>query len=309
MSSRRISYIIGKYPCSNDSVLTIKSSFVLIQRKAETMWGCDDQAHARSDFYSSQEKFDRFAQTSPQSELIILSPELVKVFHAWTVSNGRFGILPYYGTNFNVTRQTLRSCRGKPTGVNRPELQLVRLIFLTAVAIAFIQVMIKITLSNKTKPILCKGFVISVWLPVETCSWDRQFTYFVWKVTSSLIIYIWFMWYIVVFRCVLKRCTNPCMFPTFWVCIHTGRIPPRRCIYWPDCRFNFWRNNVINGGRNCILYPIFNCINKIAHFPINSFIKTPLQGFHIHSTFINHHVITRSTNGKIWIALRVENQQ
>ena len=34
---------------------------------------------------------------------------------------------------------------------------------------------------------LNKGIVMSVWMPVKTCFWDRQFTYLVWNVVSSLI--------------------------------------------------------------------------------------------------------------------------
>ena len=35
-----------------------------------------------------------------------------------------------------------------------------------------------------------RDIVMSVWLPVKMCSWDRQFTYLVMNVLSSLIIFI-----------------------------------------------------------------------------------------------------------------------
>ena len=35
--------------------------------------------------------------------------------------------------------------------------------------------------------------VMSVWLPVKICSWDRQFTYLVWNIIPSLIIRNWHM--------------------------------------------------------------------------------------------------------------------
>ena len=43
-----------------------------------------------------------------------------------------------------------------------------------------------------------------------------------------------------------------------------------------------------NSGQNCILYPIFNRINNIAHFSVNPFIKTPFQSFHTHCIYINN---------------------
>ena len=48
----------------------------------------------------------------------------------------------------------------------------------------------------------------------------------------------------------------------------------------------------------CILS---STINVIAHFPVNPLIETPFQSFHIHRTFINGYVITRSTNDKILV--------
>ena len=143
--------------------------------------------------------------------------------------------------------------------------------------------------------------VMSVCLPVKMSFRDRQFTYLVWNVVSSLIIYIWYTWCNVVSRCVFKKSINPYMFPTFWVCRHTSRVPSRRCIQWPDCYFYFRSNNVINSGQNCILYPTFNCINNIVHFSVNPFIKTPFQSFNIHCISINNWIITRSTNGKILV--------
>ena len=47
-------------------------------------------------------------------------------------------------------------------------------------------------------------------------------------------------------------------------------------------------NNVINSGQNCILQPVFNCINNFAHFSVNSFIKTTFQSFHIHCISSNN---------------------
>ena len=124
-------------------------------------------------------------------------------------------------------------------------------------------------------------------LVVELPFWDRQLTYLVRNVMFSLIVYNWYMLYIVVSRCAFRRTIYLYLFPTFWVRSHTIRIPSRRCIYWPDCQFNSRSNNVINSSQNCILYPVFNCINNIAHFPVKPFIETPFQGFHLYRTFLN----------------------
>ena len=50
--------------------------------------------------------------------------------------------------------------------------------------------------------------VMNVWLSVKLCSRDRQFTYPVLGVASSLIIYTGYSYCVVVFRCVFKRGTN-----------------------------------------------------------------------------------------------------
>ena len=105
---------------------------------------------------------------------------------------------------------------------------------------------------------------MSVCLPVKMCSWDRQLTYLVRNVISSLIISVWYLLYMVVSRCVFKRGINPYMFRTFRICCYTSRITCGRCIYWPNRQFNFRSNNVINSGQNCILSSIVSTILLIS---------------------------------------------
>ena len=52
-------------------------------------------------------------------------------------------------------------------------------------------------------------------IPVNICSWDRQFIYFVRNVPSSLIVQIPFKKCILSFRLVFERNSDPCMFPKF----------------------------------------------------------------------------------------------
>ena len=72
--------------------------------------------------------------------------------------------------------------------------------------------------------------VMNVWFSVKLCSRDRQFTYPVLGVASSLIIYICYTYCVVVFRCVFKRGIDSRMLPTFWVCRNTSHVPSGGCI-------------------------------------------------------------------------------
>ena len=51
----------------------------------------------------------------------------------------------------------------------------------------------KVNMENAMEHFSDVGTVMSVCLPVKMCFRDRQFTYLVWNVVSSLIIYIWYV--------------------------------------------------------------------------------------------------------------------
>ena len=103
---------------------------------------------------------------------------------------------------------------------------------------------------------------MSVSLPVEMCSWEREFTYLVRDVPSSLVVSIWFMKCVDFSGYVFKRGSHPYMFSTIWIYGNNSSIPSRRRIYLFDCYFNPWGDNIINRGQNCVLDSILDRINK-----------------------------------------------
>ena len=135
---------------------------------------------------------------------------------------------------------------------------------------------------------------MSVCLPVKTCLWDRQLTYLVRKVISSLIISLWYLLYIVASGCVSIGGINPYIFPKFRICCNTGRIPSRGCVFWSNRLFNFRSNNAINNSQICVLNSVINRINDIVPFPVNPFIKTSFQGFYIQCIFNSSWIFIRS---------------
>ena len=108
--------------------------------------------------------------------------------------------------------------------------------------------------------------VMSACLLVLMCSWNRQITFFVWNVSSNLIIRTEFMKCVVLFGYVLKSGSNPHAFPTFRTLHDTSSISSRWRSFWTNCQFNLWKNNIINFGQNCALDPIFNRVNSVTHF-------------------------------------------
>ena len=90
------------------------------------------------------------------------------------------------------------------------------------------------------------------------------------------------------FQMRFQKSINPYVSPFFRIWCNTGRISSRRRDNWHKCQFKLGSNNSINSGQNCILDYIFNRINNITHFLVNTFIKTSFRSFHTHHIFINH---------------------